>query len=64
MVVKNGVKMIGLILMNYIDIYIRDEIKAHHIAVDGRFLLCWWKVQRTNLLDNMTEEDQNLMKNN
>ena len=46
--------------INYIDIYIRDKIKAHHIAVLVDSCYVGGKFKGLNLLDNMTEEDSRI----
>ncbi len=46
--------------INYIDIYIRDKIKAHHIAVLVDSCYVGGKFKGLNLLDNMTEEDSKI----
>ena len=60
---KDGSKKWGQddwISINYIDIYIRDEIKAHHIAVLVDSCYVGGKFKGLNLLDNMTEEDSKI----
>jgi hypothetical protein len=60
---KDGSKKWGQddwISINYIDIYIRDEIKAHHIAVLVDSCYVGGKFKGLNLLDNMTEEDSRI----
>ena len=60
---KDGSKKWGnddWIGINYIDIYIRDEIKAHHIAVLVDSCYVGGKFKGLNLLDNMTEEDSKI----
>ena len=60
---KNGSKDWGnddWIGINYIDIYIRDKIKAHHIAVLVDSCYVGGKFKGLNLLDNMTEEDSRI----
>ena len=46
--------------VNYVDIYIRDKIKAHHIAVLVDSCYVGGKFKGLNLLDNMTEEDSKI----
>jgi hypothetical protein len=48
------------ISINFIDIYIRDKIKAHHIAVLVDSCYVGGKFKGLNLLDNMTEEDSKI----
>lgn len=60
---KDGSKSWGnddWIGINYIDIYIRDKIKAHHIAVLVDSCYVGGKFKGLNLLDNMTEEDSKI----
>ena len=60
---KDGSKKWGYddwIAINYIDIYIRDKIKAHHIAVLVDSCYVGGKFKGLNLLDNMTEEDSRI----
>ena len=60
---KDGSKEWGnddWISINFIDINIRDKIKAHHIAVLVDSCYVGGKFKGLNLLDNMTEEDSKI----
>ena len=56
---KDGTEWINgdWIDINYLDAFIREEIKAHHLAVLVDSCYVGSKFKGLNLLDNMTEED-------